>query len=107
MLPWESGDSRIGGDSFIDILGTSPDQVRTKLLTHSGHDSVSVLHTDTPHASNVSAEAARVMIRRVTGAPALGHQQCGPVAACHVCDTRGSAKESMEQHAIRCLGFRV
>ncbi len=59
---------------FLDILGASPDQVRTKLLTHSGHGSVSVLHSDTLHANNVSVEAARVTIRRVTGAPALGRR---------------------------------
>ena len=29
---------------FLDILSASPAQVRTKLLTHSGHGSVSVLH---------------------------------------------------------------
>jgi hypothetical protein len=47
-------------------------------LTHSGHGIVSDLHTDTPRASNVSAEAARVTIRRLIRAPALGHRQCGP-----------------------------
>ncbi len=52
--------------------------------------------------TDVSAEAAWATIRRLTGAPALGHRQCGPTAACPVCDTRGSAKESLEQHAVRC-----
>ena len=33
---------------FLDILGAFPDQVRTKLLAHSEHDNVSVLHTHTP-----------------------------------------------------------
>jgi len=87
---------------FLDNLRASPGHIRTRLLTHSGHGSVSVLHTDTPQASNVSAEAARVTIRRLTGAPALGRRQCGPTAACPVCDTRGGAKESLEQHAVRC-----
>jgi hypothetical protein len=86
----------------LTILGASPDQVRTKILTHYGHGSVSVLYTDTPHANNVSAETALVTIRRVSGALALGHRQCGPIASCPVCDTRGNAKESREQHAVRC-----
>ena len=87
---------------FLDILGSSPDQIRTKLLTHFGHGGVSFLLADTPHANNVSAEAARVTIRRATGAPALGHRQCGPTTTCHVCDTRGNELESLEQHAVRC-----
>ena len=87
---------------FMDLLGSSPDQVRTKLLTHYGHGSVSVLLAYIPHAKNVSAEASRVTIRRVTGAPALGRRQCGPRDVCFVCDTRGNAPESLEQHAVRC-----
>ena len=87
---------------FLDILGASPDHISTKLLTNCDHGNVSVLYTNTPHANNVSAEAARVTIRRVTEAPALGHRQCGPTSACPVCDTRGNAKESPEQHAVRC-----
>jgi len=51
---------------------------------------------------NVSAETARVTIRRVTAAPALGRRQCEPREACPVCDTRGNAPESLEQHAVRC-----
>ena len=89
---------------FLDLLGLSPDQVRTKLLTHFGHGSVSILLANTPHAKNISAEAARVTIRRVTGAPALGRRQCGPGEACHVCDTRGNAPESLGQHAVWCPG---
>ncbi len=87
---------------FLDILSASPTQVRTKLLSHSGHGSVSVLHSDIHHAGNVSAEAARVTIRRLTGAPALGRRQRGPTHACPVCDTRGSVPEALEQHAVRC-----
>ena len=88
---------------FLDILGVAPEHTRAKLLTHYGHDSVSVFLEDTPHANNVSAEAARVTIRRVTGAPpALGHKQCGTSATSHVCDTRGNAPEALEQHAVRC-----
>jgi hypothetical protein len=60
---------------FLDILGVAPEHTRAKLLTHSEHDNVSILLINTPHANNVSAEAARVMIRRVMGAPALGLQQ--------------------------------
>ena len=80
----------------MDILGAAPKHTRAKLLTHFGHGSVSVLLADTPHAKNVSPEAPRVTIQRVTGAPALGHQQCGASAACPVCDTRGNAPESLE-----------
>ena len=83
-------------------MGAFPDKVRTELLTQFGHGRVSVLHTNSPHANNVSGEAARVTIRGVIGASALGHRQCGPTAACPVCDIRGNAKESLEQHAIRC-----
>ena len=87
---------------FLDILEGTPDQVRTKLLTHSGHDSVSVLLADIPHANNVLAEAAHITIRRVTEALTLGHHQLGPASACPVCDTRGNAPESLEQGLIRC-----
>ena len=66
---------------FLDIMGAAPEHTRAKLLTHFGHGSVSVLITDTPHAQNVSSEAARVMIRRITGAPALGRRQSGASAA--------------------------
>ena len=58
---------------FLDNLKGAPDHVRTKLLTHSSHGSVSVLLAKIPHAINVSAEAARNTIRRLTEAPALGH----------------------------------
>jgi len=94
---------------FLDILEGAPVQVRTKLLTHSGHGSVSILLANTPHTDNASVEAARVTIRRITGALALGRKQLGPTAACPVCDTRGSARESMKQHAVRCpaRGARV
>ncbi len=51
---------------FLEILKGAPDQVRTKLLTHYGHGNVSVLLADIPRANNVSAEAARITIRRVT-----------------------------------------
>jgi hypothetical protein len=76
---------------FFDIMVAAPEHTRAKLLTHSGHGSVLVLIADTPHAQNVSSEAARIMIRRITGAPALGRRQCGASAACPVCDTRGFA----------------
>ena len=75
---------------FLDILDGAPNQVRTKLLTHYGHDSVSILLADIPHANNVSAEAARITIRRITGAPALGHRQLGRTSTCPVCDTKGT-----------------
>jgi hypothetical protein len=93
---------------FLDLLGSSPDQVRIKLLTHSGRGNVSVLLADTPHAKKyVSTEAARVTIRQVTGVPSLGRRQCVPREACSGCDTRGNAPESLEQHAIRCLAKGV
>ena len=87
---------------FLDILGAAPDHTRAKLLTHYGHDNVSVLLTNTPHAKNASPKVARVTIRRITGAPALGHHQCEASDACPVCDTRGNAPGSLEQHAARC-----
>ena len=87
---------------FLDILGAFLAQVCSKLLTHSGHGSVSFLHSDIHHVSNVSAEAACVTIRRVTGAPTLGRRQRGPSDACPMCDTRGNAPKSREQHAVRC-----
>jgi len=91
-----------GWRRFLDILGAAPEHTRAQLLTRVGHDSVSVLLADKPRAKNVSPEAARVTNRRVTGAPALEHQQCGASSACPVCDTRGNAPESLEQHAVRC-----
>ena len=87
---------------FLGILEGAHDQVRTKLLTYSGHDNVSALLAVTPHANNVSVEVARVTIKRHTGAPVLERKQLGPIAACPVCNTRGNAPESLEQHAVRC-----
>jgi len=86
---------------FPDFSGAALEHTSAKPLTHDGHGNVLVLIADTPHTHNVSSEAARVMIRRITGAPALGRRQCGALVACPVCDTRGSAPEALEQHAVR------
>ena len=86
---------------LMDILATAPDQVRTKLLIHHGHGNVSVLLADTPPSRNIYAEAARVTIRRILGAAALGNDQLGSCAACPLCDTRGGASESLEKHVVR------
>ena len=106
--PLSPGGPRTGGKPHccgntsplrLAILPQSPSVVPRsgthQPLTHSGHGNVSVLHSDIPHANNVSAEAARVTIRRVTGAQTLGHRQSRPTSTCPVCDTRGNAQESL------------
>ena len=58
---------------FFDTYNSAPQAEKIKLLSHAGHGSViSVLLANIPRTRNVSAQAARVTIRRVTGSAALG-----------------------------------
>jgi len=78
---------------FLDILGASPDQVRTKLLTHSGHGRVSVLHTNTPMPTMCrrrqrASRSAELPERRPLGTSSAGLLQ--PFA----CGTQGGTQRS-------------
>jgi len=48
---------------------------QSKLLTHSRHGSVTVLHSDTPLGRRSSPTMARTTIRRITGAQCLGRHR--------------------------------
>ena len=88
--------------SFLDIYHNSPQSEQTKMLTHSGHGSVTALKLNTTQAKFnkvVSPQCARVMIRRITGSAALlGKEQLDTAAVCKQCDHPGSP-ESLERHS--------
>ena len=89
--------------SFLDVhSNSSPSEQQTKMLTHSGHGSVSALKLDTTQAKAVSPQCARVMIRRITGSAALGKDQLDTSATCTQCDHPAGSPEALERHAIRC-----
>ena len=89
--------------SFLDIYHNSPRSEQTKMLTHSGHGSVTALKLNTTQAKAVSLQCARVMIRRITGSAALGKEQLDTAAVCKQCDhPAGSPAESLERHSTRC-----
>ena len=89
--------------SFMDVHSNSSPSEQTKLLTHSGHGSVSALKLDTTQAKAVSPQCARVMIRRITGSAALGKDQLDSSATCTQCDhPAGSPEALLERHSVRC-----
>ena len=88
---------------FFDTYNSAPQAEKIKLLSHAGHGSVSVLLANTPRTRNVSAQAVRVTIRRVTGSAALGSDRLQPGTTCKVCDLPASADpEALERHSVRC-----
>ena len=88
--------------SFLDIYHNSPQSEQTKMLTHSGHGSVTALKLNTTQAKAVSPQCARVMIRRITGSAALGKEQLDTAAVCKQCDHPAGSPESLERHSTRC-----
>ena len=87
---------------FLDVHSNSSPSEQTKMLTHSGHGSVSALKLDTNQAKAVSPQCARVVIRRITGSAALGKDQLDTSATCTQCDHPAGSPEALERHAIRC-----
>ena len=89
--------------SFFTLLCTSSPTNKPKLLTHTGHGSVSILHSDIPHGRVSSALTARMTIRRITGAPTLGRERLTPSSTrCPQCGLSATAEESLERHVVRC-----
>ena len=88
--------------SFLDIYHTSSPAEQTKMLTHSGHGSVTALKPNITQTKDVSPQCARVMIRRITGSAALGKDQLDVGgAACPQCDHPAGSPESLERHSVR------
>ena len=93
---------------FCDMYSSASLADKVKLLSHSGHGSVTVLSTNTPHTRKASAQAARVTIRRITRAAALGNRQLDQSTSCPHCDIPAGSPESLERHSVRCpnSGYR-
>jgi hypothetical protein len=51
---------------FFTLHGDAPARDQPKLLTHSGHRSVTLLQSDNPLGQKVSADIARATIKRIT-----------------------------------------
>ncbi len=91
------------GRAFFTLHNTSsPSHTQPKLFTHSGHGSVSILHSDIPLGRMVSASTARVTIRRIIGAPCLGKLRLFVAAHCPRCGLTANSSESLERHVVRC-----
>ena len=52
--------------AFFHLHSIAPSSTKPKLLTHSGHDSVSIMHSDIPPYRAVSSSTTRATIRRIT-----------------------------------------
>ena len=88
--------------AFLSLQASSSSENKPKLLTHSGHGSVSILHSDIPPSRAVSALTARMTIRRITGAPCLGRERITSSTRCPQCGLTASTDESLERHVVRC-----
>ncbi len=75
---------------------------KPKLLTHSGHGSVTVLQSDTSVGQRTSAAIARAKIRRITGAQCLGRLRMIAMHHCPQCGIQAREDESLERHVVRC-----
>jgi len=88
--------------AFLSLQASSSYENKPKLLTHSGHGSVSILHSDIPPGRAVSALTTRMTIRRITGAPSLGRERITSSTRCPLCGLTASIDESLERHVVRC-----
>eukprot|EP00873_Tetraselmis_striata_P042122 jgi/Tetstr1/462386/TSEL_007392.t1 len=80
---------------------TLPERIR--LLSQSGHGSVTYLTSDTPAAYAVEPEPYRVALRKCCGIAALGDSPLGLEDSCPHCDLSPSATdEALERHIVRC-----
>jgi len=88
--------------SFFTLHGSSSQENKPKLLTHSGHGNVSIMHSDIPPSRAVSALTARMTIRRIIGAPSLGRERLTSSTRCPQCGLFASVDESLERLVVRC-----
>jgi hypothetical protein len=99
-----SGLRRLAGwRAFPDTLVATPSSLHPKLLSHSGHGSVSLLIADKPLGHSASPHLARMTIRRINGAPSLADlpDDLRP-PHCPQCGLPASSSKSLERHVTRC-----
>ncbi len=109
MLPRDSnlwqqvcGASRIGA-SFSPFCPPPTLFAQPKLLSHFGHENVSILILDSPQGRSASPLLARTTIRRFTGAPSLGDIPPDLRSPhCPQCGLLSCSPESLECHVARC-----
>ncbi len=53
--------------AYFELLSSAPLFIKSKILTHSGHGSVSILISDIPHDRAIFASTAKATIRQITG----------------------------------------
>ncbi len=75
---------------------------KPKLLTHSGHGSVTSLQSDIPLGQRTSAVIAMTKIKWITGAQWLGRHRLTAMQHCPQCGIRAGGKEFLERHVVRC-----
>jgi len=89
--------------SFTRMHANVPISAQPKLLSHSGHGSVTVLASDIPLGRRTSTPLARMTIRRICGAPALGDIPPGLRSpSCPQCGLPAGSPEALERHVARC-----
>ncbi len=72
-----------------------------KLLTHSGHGSVTIQQSDTPLGTMATAGTACATIWRITRAQCLGRHRFTTLQHCPQCGIVAGAYESLERHVVR------
>ena len=84
---------------FFDVYNSaSSTTLKIKLLTHSGHGSVSCLSSDIPDVYECSASVARVItLRRISGS-----RQLTSANSCRDCYLSSAEPESLERHSVTC-----
>eukprot|EP00873_Tetraselmis_striata_P009583 jgi/Tetstr1/429847/TSEL_019714.t1 len=88
---------------FFDLYKTATLPERIRLLSQSGHGSVTYLTSDTPAAYAVEPEPYRVALRKCCGIAALGDSPLGLEDSCPHCDlSPGATDEALERHIVRC-----
>eukprot|EP00873_Tetraselmis_striata_P019349 jgi/Tetstr1/439613/TSEL_028037.t1 len=88
---------------FFDLYRTATLPERIRLLSQSGHGSVTYLTSDTPAAYAVEPEPYRVALRKCCGIAALGDSPLGLEDSCPHCDlSPGATDEALERHIVRC-----
>jgi hypothetical protein len=88
--------------TFLSLQAFSSSENKPKLLTHSGHGIVTILHSDIPPCRAVLALTARMTIRRIIGAPCLGREHITSSTRCPQCGLTAITDESPKRHVVRC-----
>ena len=86
--------------AFLNFHNEPPPFTQPKILTHSGHNKVSIMHSDKPHGRAVSSSTARAIIHRITGAPYLGILRFYVGTHCPKCGLTIGSGESLERHVV-------